>query len=325
MSLVTLKAVLDDSKAKYYAVGAFNFNGIEDARGIVEAAEEKNSPVILMASTSAVSYFGGARAVAAYVRALAEKSPAPIVLHVDHCTDLDLIYDCVDSGFSSVMIDASALAFEENIAKTAAAVKYAKRYGVSVEGELGRLGGREENVDVSDRNANMTDPNAVEEFVARTGIDALAISIGNAHGFYKGTPKLDFDRIVAIRKLVDCGLVLHRHSRARLRPCGGMRHEQDQRGHRAEVRVQPDCPGVHGRQAQRDRHPQAGGRQPEGLPGNRPAQAGSVRQHRHGRSGRLIPPVSRCCPPRAAAYRIPSSHSPGKITRRPFRTRKSGA
>lgn len=209
MSLVTLKAVLDDSKAKHYAVGAFNFNGIEDARGIVEAAEEKNSPVILMASTSAVSYFGGARAVAAYVRALAEKSPAPIVLHVDHCTDLDLIYDCVDSGFSSVMIDASALAFEENIAKTAAAVKYAKRYGVSVEGELGRLGGREENVDVSDRNANMTDPNAVEEFVARTGIDALAISIGNAHGFYKGTPKLDFDRIVAIRKLVDCGLVLH--------------------------------------------------------------------------------------------------------------------
>jgi len=209
MALVTLKSVLDHSMEKGYAVGAFNFNGIEDARGIIEAAEEKNSPVILMASTSAVKYFGGARPCAAFVAALAQASSAPIVLHVDHCTDLAMIKDCVDAGFSSVMIDASSLSFEENVAKTAAAVDYAKRYGVSVEGELGRLGGREENVDVSDRDANMTDPASVQEFVKRTGIDALAIAIGNAHGFYKGTPKLDFDRIVAIRALVDCGLVLH--------------------------------------------------------------------------------------------------------------------
>ena len=209
MALVTLKSVLDHSMEKGYAVGAFNFNGIEDARGIIEAAEEKNSPVILMASTSAVKYFGGAKPCAAFVAALAQASSAPIVLHVDHCTDLAMIKDCVDAGFSSVMIDASSLNFEENVAKTAAAVDYAKRYGVSVEGELGRLGGREENVDVSDRDANMTDPASVQEFVKRTGIDALAIAIGNAHGFYKGTPKLDFDRIVAIRALVDCGLVLH--------------------------------------------------------------------------------------------------------------------
>lgn len=209
MPLVTLKSVLDHSREKGYAVGAFNFNGIEDARGIIEAAEEKNSPVILMASTSAVKYFGGAKPCAAFIKALADESSAPIVLHVDHCTDLAMIKDCVDAGFTSVMIDASALSFEENVAKTAAAVDYAKRFGVSVEGELGRLGGREENVDVSDRDANMTDPAAVEEFVRRTGIDALAISIGNAHGFYKGTPKLDFDRIVACRSLVDCGLVLH--------------------------------------------------------------------------------------------------------------------
>ncbi len=209
MALVTLKSVLDHSMEKGYAVGAFNFNGIEDARGIIEAAEEKNSPVILMASTSAVKYFGGAKPCAAFVAALAQASSAPIVLHVDHCTDLAMIKDCVDAGFSSVMIDASSLSFEENVAKTAAAVDYAKRYGVSVEGELGRLGGREENVDVSDRDANMTDPASVQEFVKRTGIDALAIAIGNAHGFYKGTPKLDFDRIAAIRALVDCGLVLH--------------------------------------------------------------------------------------------------------------------
>lgn len=209
MPLVTLKAVLDDSMEKGYAVGAFNFNGIEDARGIIEAAEEKNSPVILMASTSAASYFGGAAPVAAYIRALAAKTSVPVVLHIDHCTSLDMIRECVDSGFSSVMIDASALSFEENISKTAAAVRYAKKYGVSVEGELGRLGGREENVDVSDRDANMTDPSVVAEFVDRTGIDALAIAIGNAHGFYKGTPKLDFDRLIKIRGLVKCALVLH--------------------------------------------------------------------------------------------------------------------
>ena len=209
MPLVTLKSVIDESRGKGYAIGSFNFNGIEDARGIIEAAEEKNSPVILMASMSAVKYFGGVKPCAYFIKALAEDSPAPIVLHVDHCDDPQMLKDCVDYGFTSVMIDGSAKSFEENIAVTARTVEYAKKFGVSVEGELGRLGGREENVDVSDRNANMTDPNAVEEFVARTGIDALAISIGNAHGFYKGTPKLDFDRIVAIRKLVDCGLVLH--------------------------------------------------------------------------------------------------------------------
>lgn len=209
MPLVTLKSVIDESRGKGYAIGSFNFNGIEDARGIIEAAEEKNSPVILMASMSAVKYFGGVKPCAYFIKALAEDSPAPIVLHVDHCDDPQMLKDCVDYGFTSVMIDGSAKSFEENIAVTARTVEYAKKFGVSVEGELGRLGGREENVDVSDRNANMTDPNAVEEFVARTGVDALAISIGNAHGFYKGTPKLDFDRIVAIRKLVDCGLVLH--------------------------------------------------------------------------------------------------------------------
>lgn len=209
MPLVTLKSVIDESRGKGYAIGSFNFNGIEDARGIIEAAEEKNSPVILMASMSAVKYFGGVKPCAAFVKALAEDSPAPVVLHVDHCTDIGMLKDCVDYGFTSVMVDGSALNFAENVAITARTVEYARKFGVSVEGELGRLGGREENVDVSDRNANMTDPGAVEEFVARTGVDALAIAIGNAHGFYKGTPKLDFDRLIAIRKLVDCGLVLH--------------------------------------------------------------------------------------------------------------------
>ena len=209
MALVTLKSVLEDSMKNGYAVGAFNFNGIEDARGILEAAEEKDSPIILMASSSAVEYFGGAAAVGGYIGALAKSCRVPVVLHVDHCTKLDMIKDCVDYGFSSVMIDASSKSFEENVELTRRVVKYASRFGVSVEGELGRLGGREENISVNDREANMTDPAKAPEFVERTGVDALAIAIGNAHGFYKGTPKLDFDRLVAIRKVVDCGLVLH--------------------------------------------------------------------------------------------------------------------
>lgn len=209
MPLVTLKSVLEESRRGGYAVGAFNFNGIEDARGILEAAQEKNSPIILMASMSAVEYIGGAAAVGGYIGALARRCSVPVVLHVDHCTSLEMIKDCVDGGFSSVMIDASAKSFEENVALTAQVVRYASRFGVSVEGELGRLGGREENVDVNDRSANMTDPAKCPEFVERTGVDALAIAIGNAHGFYKGTPKLDFDRLTAVRKVVDCGLVLH--------------------------------------------------------------------------------------------------------------------
>ena len=209
MPLVTLKSVMEDSKRNGYAVGSFNFNGIEDARGILEAAAEKNSPIILMASMSAVDYFGGARAVAGYITALADEFDVPAVLHVDHCTKLDMIQDCEDYGVTSVMIDASKESFEDNNALPRRVVEYAQRYGVSVEGELGKIGGREENVSVTDREANMTDPAKVPEFVERTGVDALAISIGNAHGFYKGTPKLDFDRLTTIRGMVDCGLVLH--------------------------------------------------------------------------------------------------------------------
>lgn len=209
MPLVTLKSVLYDSQRNGYAVGAFNFNGIEDVRGILEAAEEKHSPVILMASTSAIDYFGGAAAISGYIRSLARDMRVPVVLHVDHCTSLKIIQDCVDNGFTSVMIDASAESFEDNIELTRRVVQYAARFGVSVEGELGQLGGREDDINVNDREAHMTDPEKAPEFVERTGVDALAVAIGNAHGFYKGTPKLDFDRLSAIRSNVNCGLVLH--------------------------------------------------------------------------------------------------------------------
>ena len=209
MPLVTLKSVLADAQQGGYGVGAFNFNGIEDARGILDAATEKRSPVILMTSVSAVAYMGGPRAVVGLIRGLSDHLEIPVVLHLDHAEDPRFIALCVDSGYTSVMIDASKLSYEENIAVTREVVSYARRLGVSVEAELGRLGGREEQVNVSAREAAMTDPADVPDFVARTGIDALAVAIGTAHGFYKEEPKLDFDRLTRIRSLTDVPLVLH--------------------------------------------------------------------------------------------------------------------
>ena len=208
MSMATLKSVMDGSIRGKYAVGAFNFNGIEDARGILDAAQEKNSPIILMASVSAVEYFG-ADGIGAYIGGLAKNMDIPVVLHLDHCKDLKLIKQCVDSGFTSVMIDASAKSYEENIAISREVVKYAMRAGVSVEAELGKIGGREENIHVEGREAMMTNPDDVAEFVERTGIDALAVAIGTAHGFYKEKPQLDFQRLEKIRALTSAALVLH--------------------------------------------------------------------------------------------------------------------
>lgn len=209
MPLVTLASVLHDARENGYAVGAFNFNGIEDAQGILDAAVEKQSPVILMASVSAVAYMGGPKAAAAYIHGLADGLKIPVVLHLDHAESYELCCQCVDAGFTSVMIDASKLSYEENIALTKRTADYAHKFGVSVEGELGRLGGREENVQVCAREAAMTCPEDVPEYVERTGIDALAVAIGTAHGFYKEEPKLDFERLEKIRSLTKVPLVLH--------------------------------------------------------------------------------------------------------------------
>lgn len=208
MPLVTLKSVLSPAQRGKYAVGAFNFNGIEDARGIIDAAVEMDSPVIMMTSSGALKYIGE-DGVAAYIRELVRTVSVPVVLHLDHCTDLDTLYKCVDSGYTSVMIDASSKPYEENIAITRKAVHYARKFGVSVEAELGRIGGREGKIGVSERNSMLTDPDTVPEFCEATDIDALAIAIGTAHGFYKEEPKLDFDRISKIRSLTDTPLVMH--------------------------------------------------------------------------------------------------------------------
>ncbi len=206
--LVTLKEILENTRKEGYAVGGFNFNSYEDAQGIINGAVEKNSPVILMASMGACKYIGLHQTVG-MVKGMAASVNIPVCLHLDHATDKEFIKEAIKAGFSSVMIDASAEDFETNIRDTKEIVDFAKDYHCSVESELGKVGGKEENIVVSDEKATFTQPADVPRFVEETGIDALAIAFGSVHGFYKSEPKLDFERLEEIAKITDCPLVLH--------------------------------------------------------------------------------------------------------------------
>jgi ketose-bisphosphate aldolase len=208
MPLVTLKEILMKTQKDGYAVGGFNFNGYEDAQGMVNGAAEKHSPIILMASMSSCKYIG-LKQVVGMVRGMAEAVNIPVCLHLDHATDIEYIKTAIKEGFTSVMIDASALDYESNIRDSGAVVKFAKNYRCSVEAELGKVGGKEDQIKVDDRTATFTDPADVPRFVDETGIDALAIAFGSVHGFYKSEPKLDFDRLEKILALTNCPLVLH--------------------------------------------------------------------------------------------------------------------
>ena len=183
-------------------------NSYEDSYGMIMGAARKNSPIIIMTSMACVKYVG-LKALVGMIRGMADTFNIPVCLHLDHATDLDLIKACVGAGYTSVMIDASKKEYEENIAITKSVVEYAHTYGCSVEAELGKLGGREENVVVDDADKAYTNPEDVPRFVEETGIDALAVAIGTAHGFYKAEPKIDFPRLEAITKITNCPLVLH--------------------------------------------------------------------------------------------------------------------
>ncbi len=208
MSFVPMSELLEKARQGGYAVGAFNTNNLEITLSIVEAAVEERSPLILAVSPGAMRYAGAAY-LAAIARVASEEAPVPMALHLDHGTTLDEVETALSLGFSSVMIDGSRLPFEENAALTKKVVEMAKPLGVSVEGELGRLAGKEDDISADEREAFMTDPDQAVEFVERTGVDALAVSIGNAHGWYKGEPHLDFDRLRRIREKVPVPLVLH--------------------------------------------------------------------------------------------------------------------
>lgn len=211
MPLVTTKKMFEKSMKEGYAIGAFNINNMEIIQGIVDAANENNSPVILQVSSSAIKY---ARMpyLMKMVEAAVETTDIPIALHLDHGPDFETCKECVDAGFTSVMIDGSKYDFEENIELTKKVVDYAHSKGVVVEAELGKLAGIEDDVNVSENDAMYTNPEQAKEFVERTGCDSLAIAIGTSHGAYKfkGEAKLRFDILKEIKeKIPNTPIVLH--------------------------------------------------------------------------------------------------------------------
>ncbi|MCI1821227.1 MAG: class II fructose-1,6-bisphosphate aldolase [Megasphaera sp.] len=212
MPLVTTKEMFKKAYEGKYAIGAFNVNNMEIIQGITDAAKEEQSPVILQVSAGARKYAKHIYLVKLVEAALADSDDLPICLHLDHGDSYELCKDCIDGGFTSVMIDGSKYPFEENIALTKKVVAYAHDKGVVVEAELGKLAGIEDAVNVNVRDATFTDPDQAVEFVERTGVDSLAVAIGTSHGAYKfkGTPYLDFERLEKISNMLpDYPLVLH--------------------------------------------------------------------------------------------------------------------
>jgi len=208
MSLENMKEMLTRAKAGKYAVGAFNILDYNSMLAVVRAAEEERAPVILQTSAKTVEFWG-ARPIVAWARAIAEHSPFPVALHLDHCRKLDLIRTCVDAGWTSVMIDASNKPLEENMAITAEVVAMAAPAKVSVEAELGEIGGVEDELAVADAEAHLADPRKAERFCGNVGVDCFAPAIGTAHGIYKGEPKIAFDRLKSIAESVTVPLALH--------------------------------------------------------------------------------------------------------------------
>ena len=213
MPLVTTKKMFEDAYKGGYAVGAFNVNNMEIIQGIVEAGKKLNAPLILQVSKGARAYANHLYLVK-LVEAAVEESGLPIALHLDHGPDFETCKVCIDGGFTSVMIDGSSLPYEENVAMTKKVVDYAHAHGVVVEGELGQLAGVEDEVNVSAEDASYTNPDQVEDFVKRTGVDSLAIAIGTSHGAYKfkpgQKPQLRFDILEEVSKrLPGFPIVLH--------------------------------------------------------------------------------------------------------------------
>lgn len=207
MPLVTTKQMLLDAQKGNYAVGAFNVENMEMVMAVMEAAEELKSPVIMQTTPSTVKY-AGLDFFLANVKAAAERASVPVAMHLDHGSSFELAMQTYRTGYTSIMIDGSHGSFEENIAVSKAVADACTPSGIPVEAELGKVGGKEDDLDGGDDNP-YTDPDQAVEFVKRTGITSLAVAIGTAHGVYKGEPKLDLDRLSEIREVVDIPLVLH--------------------------------------------------------------------------------------------------------------------
>ncbi|EGU35479.1 tagatose bisphosphate family class II aldolase [Vibrio scophthalmi] len=208
MYLISSREMLKRAQQGGYAVPAFNIHNLETVQVVVETASEMGSPVIL-AGTPGTYDYAGTDYLISICKEAAHKHSIPLVLHLDHHEDQQDIQRKVQQGIRSVMIDGSHYAFDQNIDIVRSVVQYCNRFDASVEAELGRLGGQEDDLIVDSADALMTDPASAAEFVRRTGIDSLAVAIGTAHGLYKAEPKLDFNRLEKIRSVVDIPLVLH--------------------------------------------------------------------------------------------------------------------
>lgn len=206
MALVTLGEILADAEGRGYGVGAFNAFNLETAQAVVRAAEVERSPVILLVYDLHQEHFGVEES-ALVCCSLARKAKVPVAVHLDHGQSFRRVVECIHSGYTGVMFDGSRLSYEENIAITKRIVELAHIVGVTVEAELGHVGQAAEGDEK--RSDLMTNPEEAGEFVERTGVDALAVAIGNAHGYYREEPKLDFERLAAIRKATGIPLVLH--------------------------------------------------------------------------------------------------------------------
>lgn len=204
MSIVNAKEIMLEAAKGKYAVGAFNITDLIQLEGVVDAAVEKKSPLIIQTSVKP-SKFLGRDVLVAIFRTIAESAPIPICLHLDHCTEVDYCKACADSGYTNIMIDASKQTYEENIRQTKEVVDHCHSVGnISVEGELGTVGGVEDQIKVAEDEAQLANPVQAVEFVERTGLDIFAPAIGTAHGVYKTkNPKIDFERLAKIHKMLN--------------------------------------------------------------------------------------------------------------------------
>jgi len=208
MPLVSMNEFLPKAKANKFAVGQFNMNNLEFAQAIVEAAIEEKSPLIFGVSEGALKYMGIEYTVA-IAEAAAKHSGLPIALHLDHGSTFEVAMKCIRAGFSSVMFDGSHHSFEDNIRLTKEVVKAARAMGVSVEGELGTIGGVEDDISVDEADANLAKPEEAIRFYEETGVDCLAIAVGTAHGMYAGEPNIRFDIIEKVASAIPVPIVLH--------------------------------------------------------------------------------------------------------------------
>ena len=206
MELITTKSILKKAQEGKYAIGAFNVENMEMVMAVISAAEEMNAPVIMQTTPSTVKY-ASLDYFLANAKVAASHAKVPVVMHLDHGSSFELAAQAFRAGYTSIMIDGSHSSFEDNIKISKAVVDMCKAAGIAVEAELGKVGGKEDDLDGGD--GGFTDPQEAKEFVERTGVDSLAVAIGTAHGMYKGEPKLDLERLSEIREVVSVPLVLH--------------------------------------------------------------------------------------------------------------------